>query len=130
MFKEHEGAITCMITDQPGKILFTGSTDQSIRSWNIKRGERLKVFDGHQASIICLLVVNKMLFTGSSDHTAKAWVTEFGDCTRTFRGHKHTVSSLKCHDGICKYFISRNFFLYSLKSANQFYHSISVHFLR
>lgn len=92
-----------MSTDQTGRTLFTGSTDQTIRSWDIINGERLKIFEGHQASVICMIVVNKIMYTGSSDMTAKAWVTEFADCTRNFKGHKHTVSCIKYYDGLREY---------------------------
>ena len=55
-FTGHSGAITCMSTDPEGKVLFTGSTDQLIYSWNILKGERLKLFEGHQGSIICMQI--------------------------------------------------------------------------
>lgn len=52
----HTGAITCMATDALGRILFTGSTDTTVRSWNLLRGEQLKVFSGHTGSVICMQV--------------------------------------------------------------------------
>lgn len=58
VFREHEGAITCMATDPLGKTLYTGSTDHTVRSWNIIKGDLIKVFEGHQASIICMTVSN------------------------------------------------------------------------
>ena len=38
------------------QILFTGSTDQTVKSWNIQKGEILRTFEGHQGSVICLIV--------------------------------------------------------------------------
>jgi WD40 repeat protein len=52
----HTGAITCMATDALGRILFTGGTDNTVRSWNLLRGEQLKVFSGHTGSVICMQV--------------------------------------------------------------------------
>jgi WD40 repeat protein len=45
-----------LATDSLGKILFTGSGDNTIRVWDIKRGEELRIYDQHQAPIINLLV--------------------------------------------------------------------------
>lgn len=45
-----------MSVDPLGKTLFTGSTDFTIRSWHIYKGSQLKVFEGHQGSVICMQV--------------------------------------------------------------------------
>ncbi len=55
-FKGHKGPITCMATDQKGKLLLTGSLDHSIRSWNIMTGQLLKIFNGHQTTVLSLTV--------------------------------------------------------------------------
>ncbi len=45
IFKGHQGAVTCMATDNTGKILFTGSADSTIKSWNIATGQIIRVSD-------------------------------------------------------------------------------------
>jgi WD40 repeat protein len=55
-YKGHTAAITCLATDQHGKLLFTGSADHSIRSWDIMKGQSLKTFEGHQTTIINIVV--------------------------------------------------------------------------
>jgi WD40 repeat protein len=45
-----------MATDQVGNLLFTGSSDHTIRSWDIMKGQLLKVFEGHQTTIINIVV--------------------------------------------------------------------------
>jgi len=43
MLQGHKAAVMCMVTCAMGKTLYTGSADKTIRSWNIQRGECLKV---------------------------------------------------------------------------------------
>jgi len=54
--KPHSGAITCLAVDGTGKILLTGATDHTVRSWDIRIGEALKVFEGHKSSVVCMTV--------------------------------------------------------------------------
>ena len=54
--KPHSGAITCLAVDGTGKILLTGATDHTVRSWDIRSGETLKVFEGHKSSVVCMTV--------------------------------------------------------------------------
>merc|ERR1712159_658563 len=62
--------------------------------------EFLKEFEGHQAAILQLQVVNRLLFSASADHTVRCWVTEFGDCTRVYKGHAHTIGAMNVKNGI------------------------------
>lgn len=56
-FVGHTGSIQCMSVDQYGKILFTGAADKTIRSWDLeRRGESLKVFEGHEKAVLSMLV--------------------------------------------------------------------------
>ncbi|CAF4013694.1 unnamed protein product [Rotaria magnacalcarata] len=99
-FEGHIGAVLCLRTDLPGKILFTGSGDGTIRLWSIHRGTELRIYDQHQAAIIDLLVTNKLLYSISADHTARCWVIDVGDCTRIYKGHHHTVSCILVEHGL------------------------------
>lgn len=55
-FSGHQGIVTSISTDVEGKILFTASTDATIRSWKIESGEMLKIYEGHTGGIICMTV--------------------------------------------------------------------------
>ena len=52
----HTGAVLCLVLDTPSHTAFTGSTDATIRAWDILSGEQLRVFREHQGSVICLEV--------------------------------------------------------------------------
>lgn len=96
----HRAAVMSMVTDSTGKTLYTGSADKTIRSWNIQRGEALKVMEGHEGPVMCLTVINKLMYSGSQDGTARCWVREFGDCTRIYRGAKHSIVAIKFQESI------------------------------
>jgi F-box and WD-40 domain protein 1/11 len=70
--------------------IITGSRDRTIRVWDIKTGECIKILtassdvsdgpadfaavpDFHSASILCLQFDSKILVTGSSDNTCIVW---------------------------------------------------------
>jgi WD40 repeat protein len=91
-----------MAVDTEGTILFTGSMDKTVRSWDISLGRCLKVFEGHENGILSMHVSKTMLFTGSADGTAKSWVIEFGECTRTFKGHQHSITCMTYAGGLRK----------------------------
>ena len=56
MFSGHQGMVSCIATTLEGRLLFTGSSDSTVRSWRVESGEVLKVYEGHTASVTCLLV--------------------------------------------------------------------------
>ncbi|EHA98352.1 WD repeat-containing protein 86 [Heterocephalus glaber] len=109
--REFRGHRNCVLTlaysapwdapllDELGRTAFTGSTDATIRAWDILSGEQLRVFREHQGSIICLELVEQLLYSGSADRTVKCWLADAGQCVRTFPAHRRSVSALKFHAG-------------------------------
>ena len=62
----------------------------------------LQTMEGHNSTIICMVVASRLMYTGSADCTARCWVVEYGDNTKQYRGHKHSVVCMKLHKGVCK----------------------------
>ena len=67
----------------------------------VKMDKCFQTMEGHESSILCLVVANRLMYTGGADASARCWVTEFGDCTRHYRGHKHSVGCMKFAAGLC-----------------------------
>ncbi len=55
--------------------------------------------DGHNSSILSMLVYHRLMYTGGADMMVKCWTKDFGDCTKTYRGHKHSVICLSLSMG-------------------------------
>jgi F-box/WD-40 domain protein MET30 len=58
--------------------LFSGSLDKTIRVWNTKTGECLKVLKGHTDGVtgICYRKSTDSLVTASTDNTVRIWDLE------------------------------------------------------
>jgi WD40 repeat protein len=74
--------------------LFSGSDDHTIRMWDIKTQQCLKVFAGHQGAVDCIAVASENLFSGSIDRTIRMWNTKTGECLKVFEGHKLKVNCI------------------------------------
>ncbi|KAI8891784.1 WD40-repeat-containing domain protein, partial [Globomyces pollinis-pini] len=81
----HEGGVWALQYWQ--NILVSGSTDRTVRVWNMDTGRCTHVFDGHTSTVRCLLIMiptlnesnGKMepsiplIVTGSRDATLRVW---------------------------------------------------------
>jgi WD40 repeat protein len=71
VFYGHSGIVNCLA--HSAGLLFTGSADFTIKSWN-PTGVIVLTFSGHQASVTALEPgPNNTLFSGSSDETIRQW---------------------------------------------------------
>ena len=74
----------------------------NVRMWDVRTGEELGAFEGHEAQVMCIRFSpdGKTLATSSVDHTIKLWDIEAGQVVATLRGHRAPVSDLAfSHDG-------------------------------
>ncbi|KAK7683901.1 cytosolic leucyl tRNA synthetase [Cerrena zonata] len=89
VLKGHEGGVWAL--KYTGNTLVSGSTDRSVRVWNIKTGKCTHVFRGHTSTVRCLDILHPvkigkndkgediifpevpLLVTGSRDHNLHVW---------------------------------------------------------
>lgn len=82
----------------PNKYLATGSTDETIKVYDIRTRAEYGTLLKHDGSITCLQFHgNGQMFSSSEDGTICVWKTSNWDCVKTLRGHKSSVNWVAVH---------------------------------
>ena len=57
------------------KTLFSGSSDKTIKIWNLENGKLVNTLRGHSDTVWCISISHdgKILVSGSFDKTIKIW---------------------------------------------------------
>jgi WD40 repeat protein len=79
-----------------GKTLATGSSDQTIKLWDVQKGKVLHTLEGHEGKVMSVSFSSdsKILATGSFDKKIKLWDVHNGNLIQTLSGHKNQVYSV------------------------------------
>ncbi|XP_030045769.1 WD repeat-containing protein 86 [Microcaecilia unicolor] len=82
---------------QDREFLVTGSTDCTVKVWDVSSGCCYRTLRGHSGAILCLVldVPSKELFSGSMDYTIRRWNVVTGDQLKVFRGHQGSIICLE-----------------------------------
>lgn len=101
-------------SDSPGMRLLalTGSSDETLRLWNLSSGKCCRVFTGHYESVTCCSLYahqNRRVFSlsGSLDETLKVWEASLDDndgdaqgCLHSLSGHMGGVTTCAVGKGV------------------------------
>lgn len=68
---EHTGGITCLKFDPSGKFLYSGSTDKTVKIWDVETGACVETVTGHKGPVTCLDVNLDFFVSGSEDGTLR-----------------------------------------------------------
>jgi predicted NACHT family NTPase len=79
-----------------GRYALSGSSDGTLRLWDILNGVCLHTYKGHAGGItsVCLTADGRFGLSGSWDKTLRLWDLGNGNCLRTFEGHTDMVRSI------------------------------------
>eukprot|EP01038_Epipyxis_sp_PR26KG_P007587 gene7587-10336_t len=89
----HVGIVTCLLHD--GKMIFSGSADDTVISWDAQTKQKILTFFGHEGSIVALAVEFKLLASSSADNTIRLWDKLTAEQMRVIYGHSKSVLSLE-----------------------------------
>ena len=117
----HRLAVTCAVSSEDGKYLFTAGKEGSIIKWNLSDGKKLATFykcrgnnavmvlkrnkgkgkahglpevNGHTDEVLTLAISSdgKYLASGGKDRRVGVWDVDTGEWVKGFTGHRDTIS--------------------------------------
>ncbi|MCA2667654.1 MAG: hypothetical protein IM486_08400 [Microcystis sp. M114S2] len=91
----HHGEITSISISPDSKILASGSSDYTIKLWDLETGTEINTLMGHHGAVnsVSFSPDGKILASGSYDKTIKLWHLETGKEILTLKGHYDQVTS-------------------------------------
>ena len=94
--KGYNGEVDSVSFSSDGKILATGSSDTTIKLWDVETGQEIRTLKGHNGHVYSASFSSdgKTLASGSEDTTIKLWNLETGQEIRTLKGHNGHVYSV------------------------------------
>jgi WD40 repeat protein len=96
----HDGFVTSVATKRDSRAALSGSSDGTIRVWDLTSGRELHTLIGHEGfvSSVAVSADGTLAISGSSDGTVKVWDLASGVEFRTLRAHTGWVSSVFLDD--------------------------------
>ncbi|XP_074642593.1 p21-activated protein kinase-interacting protein 1-like [Tubulanus polymorphus] len=93
----HTGCVKALAISPKG-VLATGSSDETIKLFNVRKRVELGSLMHHDGTINCIdFYKNRFMFSGSCDGTIGVWNTSNWECLKTLRGHQGSVHSVAVH---------------------------------
>ena len=85
-----------------GKRVISGSSDNTVKVWNLETGVEQLTLTGHSSSVLAVAVTadGKRVISGSSDNTVKVWNLETGVEIATFIGDSNFHSCAVTPNGL------------------------------
>jgi WD40 repeat protein len=79
--------------DELAGLLASGSSDGTVKLWNLATGTCLHTFQGHHSRIwgLALHPDGNTIASGSFDHTVRIWQCDREDCLQVLEEHTHWV---------------------------------------
>jgi len=81
-----------------GNSIVSGSSDNTVRLWNVSLGEFIKELKGHTKPVLSVSWSSDGLniVSGSADNTVRIWNVSSGEFIKELKGHTDSVSSVSC----------------------------------
>ena len=92
----HAAGVRSVTLSGDGRILVSGSDENTIKVWDLGTGHVLRTLEGHAGGLssVALSGDGRTLVSGSLDTTIKIWDLGTGRMLRTLEGHAGGVSSV------------------------------------
>jgi len=95
----HQGWVRCASFDPSNSFFATGSTDATIKFWDLASGTLNITLTGHMSPIRAIEIsrIHPYLFSCSEDKTIRCWDLNTNKSIRIFGGHLSGVYTLSLH---------------------------------
>ncbi|URD53703.1 WD40 repeat domain-containing protein [Chroococcidiopsis sp. CCNUC1] len=92
----HTDSVNAVAVTPDGKWVISGSSDNTVKIWNLKTGNIKLTLTGHTGSVNAVAVTpdGKWVISGSSDKTVKVWNLNIGQLLRTLPEHTDSVNAV------------------------------------
>jgi len=90
----HTGVVTAVAVLPDGRLV-SGSSDNTLRVWDVQSGRTLAILQGHSGVVNAVAVLpDGCLVSGSSDRTLRVWDVQSGRTLATLQGHSSWVKAV------------------------------------
>ncbi|RMC17516.1 hypothetical protein DUI87_05178 [Hirundo rustica rustica] len=94
-FVGHQGPVWCLCVYSIGDLLFSGSSDKTIKVWDTCTTYKCqKTLEGHDGIVLALCIQGNKLYSGSADCTIIVWDIQNLQKVNTIRAHDNPVCTL------------------------------------
>lgn len=95
----HTGQVTALGFDPNNEYFATGSSDRTIKIWNLASGQLMHTLTGHIMAVRGIVISDRhpYMFSCSEDKTVRCWDLEKNKVIRDYHGHLSSVYSIDIH---------------------------------
>ena len=95
-YEGHSDRVHSVVFSADGTIIVTGSSDNTVRIWNVETEKELKKYEGHSDPVnsVALSADGKKIISGSWDKTVRFWDVEIGKDLKKYEGQSKEVTSV------------------------------------
>jgi WD40 repeat protein/serine/threonine protein kinase len=92
----HTGAVTSVCLSRDSRYALSGSSDRTLKVWEVATGRCLKTLEGHASAVtsVASSADGNYLLSGSADKTVKLWERTSGRSLCTYDGHTDVITSV------------------------------------
>jgi len=99
----HTGPVYAVGFTRDGRHVITGSTDTTLRLWDVASGACRATLMGHRDAVYALAVTpdSRLAVSGSEDESLRIWELASGTCRTVMTGHNSSVCAVSvASDGL------------------------------
>lgn len=96
ILRGHDDWVSSVAISPGGKYGLSGSDDGTLRLWEIRSGESVRVFEGHKGRVssVAISPKGKLALSGGHDGTLRLWSVGTGESLGVISGHTDWVCSV------------------------------------